>query len=133
MVIDIPITSGIAGAVARNDVTLNIPDPYSDARFDCSVDQRTGYVTRNILCMPIHDRGKQVFAVAQLLNRIGALAFTTDDEQRFREFAGPLGLILESCLGLGSREAAAAGSVTRWISPRRRARTMRNGISTGFR
>jgi putative ABC transport system ATP-binding protein len=107
MVIDIPITSGIAGAVARNDVTLNIPDPYSDARFDRSVDQRTGYVTRNILCMPIHDRGKQVFAVAQLLNRIGADAFTAEDEQRFREFAEPLGLILESCLGLRPRVAAA--------------------------
>jgi putative ABC transport system ATP-binding protein len=107
MAIDIPITSGIAGVVARDDVTVNIPDPYSDARFNRSVDQRTGYVTRNILCMPIHDRRKQVFAVAQLLNRIGAEAFTPEDEQRFREFAEPLGLILESCLGLHPQEAAA--------------------------
>ena len=107
LVIDIPITAGIAGAVAQSDATLNIPDPYRDPRFDRSVDQRTGYVTRNILCMPIHDRAKRVFAVAQLLNRSGADAFTTGDEQRFREFAEPLGLILESCLRLHSREAAA--------------------------
>jgi adenylate cyclase len=100
LVINIPITAGIAGMVAREDITMNIPDPYQNQYFDKSVDQRTGYVTKNILCMPIHNRNKRVFAVAQLLNRLEEGPFNERDEQKFREFAEPIGLILESCLRL---------------------------------
>ncbi len=96
--IKLPITSGIAGRVARSGQTLNIPDPYSDPDFNREVDQRTGYRTQSILCMPIFDRRKQVVAVAQLLNKSGGRPFSADDEQAFRDFAIPLGLILESCL-----------------------------------
>jgi hypothetical protein len=39
-----------------------------------------------------------VFAVAQLLNKNGNQPFTTADEKAFREYAEPLGVILESCL-----------------------------------
>jgi hypothetical protein len=55
--------------------------------------------------MPIHDRRKQVFAVAQLLNKKTGQPFTKQDEQRFRDFAGPLGILLESCSRLGKVEA----------------------------
>jgi hypothetical protein len=36
--------------------------------------------------------------VAQLLNKNGDHPFTTADEKAFREYAEPLGVILESCL-----------------------------------
>jgi adenylate cyclase len=94
----VPISSGIAGTVARTGQTLNIPDPYNSPDFNREVDQRTGYRTQNILSMPIFDRGKKVVAVAQLLNKQGGGPFSSDDEEAFREFATPLGLILESCL-----------------------------------
>jgi GAF domain-containing protein len=58
------------------------------------VDRKTGYRTRSILCMPIFDRGRNVFAVAEVLNKRGGGAFTTADEQTFREFATPLGVIM---------------------------------------
>jgi adenylate cyclase len=48
--------------------------------------------------MPILDRRKQVVAVVQLLNKQSEQQFSEDDEQAFREFAAPLGLILESCI-----------------------------------
>ena len=96
--IKLPITSGIAGSVARTGETLNIPDPYSRADFNREVDQRTGYRTQSILCMPIFDRSKKVVAVAQLLNKLGDKPFSKEDEEAFAEFAMPLGLILESCL-----------------------------------
>jgi putative ABC transport system ATP-binding protein len=96
--IRIPITKGIAGHVARTGETLNIRSPYEHPDFDPDVDRETGYRTRSILCMPIFDREKTVLAVAQLLNKNGGEAFTEADEKSFREFAFPLGLILESYL-----------------------------------
>jgi putative ABC transport system ATP-binding protein len=94
----IPISMGIAGHVARTGETVNVKDPYSHPDFDREIDKETGYRTRSILCMPIFDRGKNVFAVAQLLNKNGDGPFTVGDEKAFRDFAVPLGLILESCL-----------------------------------
>jgi len=96
--IQIPITSGIAGYVARTGQTLNIPDPYQHPDFDPDVDRETGYRTRSILCMPIFDRKKNVLAVAELLNKNSGEPFTAEDEKAFREFANPLGLVLETCL-----------------------------------
>ena len=101
LVIDIPITSGIAGRVATTGETQNIADPYRHPDFNPSVDRQTGYRTRSILCLPILDRDGQVFAVAQLLNKDGGQPFTAEDEATFSEFAQPLGLILESCLKMG--------------------------------
>jgi putative ABC transport system ATP-binding protein len=97
-VIDIPIGSGIAGRVASTGEAQNISDPYNHPDFNPDVDRETGYHTHSILCMPIYDRNKRVFAVAQLLNKNQKEPFTPADEAAFREYAEPLGLILESCL-----------------------------------
>ena len=96
--IEIPISTGIAGYVARTGATMNIADPYNHPDFNPEVDRRTGYSTQSILCMPIFDRQKKVFAVAQLINKHGGHPFTSDDEQAFADFAIPLGLVLESCV-----------------------------------
>ena len=98
LVIDIPIGVGIAGSVAATGAAQNISDPYHDPRFDPEVDRETGYRTRSILCMPISNRDKKVFAVAQLLNKHGNQPFTAADEKAFRDYAEPLGVILENCL-----------------------------------
>jgi len=44
---------GIAGHVAVTGEHVNIPDAYSDSRFNRNEDVQTGYRTRSILCMPI--------------------------------------------------------------------------------
>jgi len=98
LVIQIPMGTGIAGRVASTGEIQNIPDPYSHPDFNPAVDRETGYRTHSILCMPIYDRNKKVFAVAQLLNKNGKEPFTPEDEIAFRDYAAPLGLILESCL-----------------------------------
>jgi adenylate cyclase len=99
--ISISAQSGVAGHVALTAETLNIPDAYANAYFSPETDQATGYKTKSILCMPIYDRHKQVFAVAQLLNKKDGQPFTNADEKKFREFSGQLGVLLESCLELG--------------------------------
>jgi len=47
-----------------------------DARFNPEVDQRTGYTTRRILCMPLKNANDEVIGVAQAINKISEL----DDE-----------------------------------------------------
>jgi putative ABC transport system ATP-binding protein len=96
----IPLGSGIAGAAAATGETIRIDDAYSDDRFNPEVDRQTGYKTHSILSLPIKDSNGSVFAVAQLLNRRDGQPFDSQDEQRFAEFVGSLGVILETLEGL---------------------------------
>ncbi|MDH5442683.1 MAG: sigma 54-interacting transcriptional regulator, partial [Candidatus Nomurabacteria bacterium] len=73
-------SKGIVGHVISTGVALNIPNAYSDARFNPEIDRITGYETRNILCFPLNTfRGKTIGAF-QVLNKTGG-PFTKEDEQ----------------------------------------------------
>jgi ABC-type sugar transport system ATPase subunit len=91
-----PVGSGIAGAVAQTGQSIRIEDAYTDPRFNQDVDKQTGYHTRSIISLPIKNRAGEVFAVAQLLNRKDGLPFDGGDEQKFAEFTGSIGIILET-------------------------------------
>lgn len=93
----IPINVGIAGHVATTGECLNIADTYNHPLFNKEVDERFGYRSRTLLCMPIYSSKNQVVAVVQLLNKAGDKPFDEEDEQRFRDFASSIGIILESC------------------------------------
>jgi adenylate cyclase len=67
--IRLPNTTGIAGYVFTTGEPLNIADPYSDSRFNRSIDEQTGYVTRNIVCVPIKTVKGDIIGVAQALNK----------------------------------------------------------------
>lgn len=95
--IRLPLDEGIAGYVATTGKSLNISDAYQHPLFNPSIDQQTGYRTRNILCMPIFDTQERVVAIAQLLNKRGFQPFDSQDEVHFRNFAHSIGVILESC------------------------------------
>lgn len=61
----------LASEVARTGAPLRIDDPYGDARFDASVDARTGFRTRSLLVLPISPRGSGGrLGVLQLVNHI---------------------------------------------------------------
>jgi putative ABC transport system ATP-binding protein len=105
LTIHIAITAGIAGRVALTGKAVNVPDAYIHPDFNRSIDEETGYRTRSILCAPIFDRRKEVFAVAQLINRLDGQAFGPEAETTFQEFIEPLGLILESCVRLHAQAA----------------------------
>lgn len=53
-----------------------------DPRFNKEVDKKTGYRTRNILCMPITSSDGVVLGVAQIMNKTdGSDEFSKKDEQ----------------------------------------------------
>ena len=102
----IPIGSGIAGAAAVSGRPVRVADAYEDPRFNRNVDVQTGFRTRSVLCLPLHDRSGKVFAVTQLLNRRDGQPFDEADEARYADFAGSLGVLLESLVAMGGVETA---------------------------
>jgi len=95
MEIRIPANKGIAGYVASTGKPLNIPDAYQDPRFDPSTDQRTGYHTRNILCMPVFDSEGKLIGVTQLINKFQG-SFSRSDEFFLEAFNIQAGIALEN-------------------------------------
>ncbi|HBL12564.1 MAG TPA: adenylate/guanylate cyclase domain-containing protein, partial [Cyanobacteria bacterium UBA11162] len=116
----IPLTVGLAGQVATTGESLNIPDAYNNPLFNQEVDERPGYHTQSLLCMPILSSSKKVVAVVQLLNKAEGVPFDSEDEQRFRDFAASIGIILETCQSFyiaarNQRGAAALLKATQYL------------------
>ncbi|MBH8572157.1 GAF domain-containing protein [Nostocaceae cyanobacterium CENA369] len=95
MEIRMPANRGIAGYVASTGEALNVPDAYKDPRFDPTTDRRTGYLTRNILCLPVFNSANELIGVTQLINKHQG-SFTTSDEEFMRAFNIQAGIALEN-------------------------------------
>lgn len=67
------------------------------------MDLKTGYTTRNILCMPIVSRGT-VIGVVQMVNKLSGSAFTKTDENNFKMFAVFCALALH-CANVSERQS----------------------------
>uniref|UniRef100_UPI00187F42B3 GAF domain-containing protein n=1 Tax=Microcoleus sp. LEGE 07076 TaxID=915322 RepID=UPI00187F42B3 len=70
--IRIPRNAGFAGIVAQSSEPLLIPfDVYDDARAATSkeVDQKSGYRTCSMLCMPVFNSNHKLIGVTQLVNK----------------------------------------------------------------
>ncbi|MBF0317394.1 MAG: SpoIIE family protein phosphatase, partial [Nitrospirae bacterium] len=102
--IRLSIGQGIAGDVARHRKTVNIPDAYSDERFNIEVDRRTGYRTRSVLCSPILGSSDTLMGVIQVINKKSAgdgnggginEAFNDQDERLLEILCGHAAVALE--------------------------------------
>ncbi len=99
--IRIPINNkSIAAYSAKNAEITNISDAYDthelaminkDLSFDSTWDKRSGYVTRQILTLPIFYK-KYVIGVLQLINKKDGTAFTLEDQNSAVEMAKVLGI-----------------------------------------
>ena len=78
--IRIPAGMGLVGSCARNRQLINVLDCYADARFDPSMDKRTGYRTRCMLTLPLVDHKDQLVGVMQVLNKADGV-YEASDEQ----------------------------------------------------
>jgi sigma-B regulation protein RsbU (phosphoserine phosphatase) len=93
--IRLPLGKGIAGHVAKTGQIVNIPDAYADPRFNPEVDKRTGYHTRNILCLPIRNKAGKIIASLQLLNKKKG-SFSDEDTDFLLTLSGHMALALEN-------------------------------------
>jgi len=78
---------GIAGSAAQLQKSINVPDAPNDPRFFRQADATTQFETRNILAVPLTDRGKLV-GVLEVLNKIDGNSFTQFDVALMEMFAG---------------------------------------------
>src|SRR5262249_35248430 len=72
------IDRGVAGQVFKSGEGVIVADAYNDPHFDTSMDTRTGFKTRNILCAPIRTVLGEVIGVVQMLNKMDG-SFNADD------------------------------------------------------
>ena len=93
--IRVPVDDGIAGACFQSGETLHISDAYGDSRFNRDVDRKTGYRTRNILCMPIINKRGSSIGVMQVLNKKTG-PFLPTDERRLKAFCAQGAIALEN-------------------------------------
>jgi len=90
----------IAGYSAIHETITNIANAYDSselkkmsprATFDRSWDEKTGYVTKQVLSAPIKF-GKDLLGVIQLINKINGKHFSLEDQKSVMEIARVLGI-----------------------------------------
>jgi len=84
------IDRGLAGWVVRNGEPLLIPDVRRDPRFEGQFDNKSGFQTRSVLCVPLIVRG-EVRGVVQLINKLSG-AFDERDLMLLRILVAMAGL-----------------------------------------
>jgi signal transduction histidine kinase len=90
-----PLTRGIAGWVCTHNKAVNIPDVTKDGRFNPEVDRNTGFKTRNMLVVPMHDVTGGVLGAIQALNRRES-GFTDEDGALLSAIAAQAGVAIEN-------------------------------------
>jgi GAF domain-containing protein len=88
---------GIAGLVALTAEVINIPDVYSDPRFDRSVDERTGYKTRCMLCVPLKTQSGEILGVIEVMNKKNGV-FSVADVDQLKSLSSYVSIFLENAV-----------------------------------
>ena len=92
--IRLKIGEGIAGWVAEHGKSLLLQDVRKDPRFYKSADQKTEFVTRDMVCVPVKVKDK-VIGVLQAINRAEGV-FTEDDVELFQLFSNQVAIALDN-------------------------------------
>jgi adenylate cyclase len=93
--IRLPITQGLAGYVTKTGETLNIKDAYGDPRFLSTIDEKTGFKTKMVLCAPVINRNGDIIGVIEAINKRKGL-FDREDENLLQALSSQLSVALEN-------------------------------------
>ncbi|MEZ4400636.1 MAG: sigma-54-dependent Fis family transcriptional regulator [Kofleriaceae bacterium] len=99
----LPVGRGVAGAVAATGEPVMLAAAADDPRWERNVDERTGYTTRSMLCVPVRGPDGARRGVLQVLNH-RAGAFTERDRTFAVALADQIGRALEFTTLRGHRE-----------------------------
>ncbi|HUV86234.1 MAG TPA: HD domain-containing phosphohydrolase [bacterium] len=101
--IRIPEDAGIAGWVVARGEPAVVSDVTDDPRWNKDVDRKTGYTTRNILCVPMDDAQGDRLGVFQCLNRAHG-SFTEDDVKFLQAIASQAAIYIQNARLLEARK-----------------------------
>jgi len=69
--IELPKNSGIVGDAIHAGRRIIIDDVYEDERFNSAVDKQTGYRTKSMMVIPMHDYDENIIGAFQVINHQG--------------------------------------------------------------
>ncbi len=90
----IPMNQGIAGWVATHNEPLLVPDVSRDPRFGGDV-PGSGFITRNLLCVPMKNADGKLIGVLQAINYLGDGVFPESEIPLFQRLADQAAISLE--------------------------------------
>jgi signal transduction histidine kinase len=93
--IRVPATQGIAGWVFEHMAQTVVNDTSRDSLYNPSIDAKTGFHTRNILCVPLVTRQKVCIGTLQALNKCQGI-FTGDDVEVLTSLSNYVTVALEN-------------------------------------
>jgi Nif-specific regulatory protein len=91
----IPDNVGLVGRVIAAGKAERVDAEQATQDIDHSVDARTGFHTRNLLCVPLRGRGNELFGAFEVMNRREG-DFSEDDAAALAELAAHAGVALEN-------------------------------------
>ncbi len=91
----LPPGKGIAGWVAENEQHLLIPDVKKDKRFYGKTDEKSGFETKSILCVPLKAKTKMI-GVLEVINKVDDTSFTEEDAMLLNIFANQAAVAIEN-------------------------------------
>jgi transcriptional regulator with GAF, ATPase, and Fis domain len=81
-------------------VRFSVPDVRQDSRFYPGIDARTGFRTRNILAVPLHNHAGEITGAFQVLNKQQG-AFTAEDQEMLKAVAAQAAIAIETAQLIG--------------------------------
>ncbi|MDA2916797.1 sigma 54-interacting transcriptional regulator [Nitrospinae bacterium AH_259_B05_G02_I21] len=91
--------TGVAGHVVSTGEVVCVEDAYADERFSPVVDERTGYRTKTICCVPLRGKEGRIIGAFQVLNKLLG-TFTLEDAELLEGLANQAALIIERTIQL---------------------------------
>lgn len=92
--IRVPWGKGMVGWAAEQMQTLMVPDVNQDPRFYSKVDEKSKFITRNAITVPLKPKDKLI-GVAQVLNKKGG-TFSQEDVELFETLSRQAGVAIEN-------------------------------------
>ena len=77
--LEIAASQGIVGAVTQTNKMRFVRDASKDADFTGEVDDKTGFQTRSMICVPVSGKGRH-YGALQLINKNGGDGFFSDND-----------------------------------------------------
>jgi len=94
--IRLPLDKGIVGTTVISGKTFRIDNAYQDYRFNRSIDELTGFVTKSLMTIPIYNTKGDIIGVTELINKGMDSVFTSEDEKLMVGFNVFCGIAIEN-------------------------------------
>ncbi|WP_417851134.1 sigma 54-interacting transcriptional regulator [Thalassoglobus sp.] len=95
----LPDNKGIVGDTIHGAKPIVVDDAYTDTRFDQTVDKKSGYTTRNLLCVPLFDADGECIGAFELINKLDG-DFNDDDLNSLQDFGVQTSIAIKNTLEL---------------------------------